>query len=102
MMAALAFNGLKKNFTKAVVNTFLHMIDTYLKPPFQKLLLEIFCCQIVTLDLSQTSYSKSDKTQVFAYGVENIFSRYASTCLKFILQNMFLKRFGFQAAISDF
>ena len=49
------------------------MIDTYLKPPFQKLLLEIFCCQIVTLDLSQTSYSKSDKTQVFAYGVENIF-----------------------------
>ena len=39
--------------------------------------------------------------KIFAFVVENIFSRYAGTCLKFILQNIFLKSLRFEAVIFD-
>ena len=92
-----------------VENTFLHMVFTWLKLPLQKTFLEIFCCQIVTFDVSQAGYSKNNKTWVFqglmkktfAFTVENTFSRYADTCLRFILQNIFVKSLRFQVVIFD-
>ena len=39
--------------------------------------------------------------KIFAFPVENTFTRYAGTCLKSILQNIFLKNLHFQVVIFD-
>ena len=39
--------------------------------------------------------------KIFVFTVEIIFSRYAGTCLKFILQNIFLKSLRFQFVTFD-
>ena len=39
--------------------------------------------------------------KIFAFAVENTFSMYAGTCLKFILQNIFLNSLRFQVVIFD-
>ena len=39
--------------------------------------------------------------KIFAFAVENTFSRYAGTCLKFILQNIILHSLRFQVVIFD-
>ena len=39
--------------------------------------------------------------KTFAFTVENTFSRYADTCLRFILQNIFVKSLRFQVVIFD-
>ena len=39
--------------------------------------------------------------KIFAFAAENSFSRYASTCLKVSLQNVFSKSLRFQVLIYD-
>ena len=78
-----------------------------MQPPLE-FFLQIFCCHTVTFDPSQTGYRKNNKIQAFKgltknipYAVKNTFLRYTSTCLKFILQNIFLKIFCSQTVIFD-
>ena len=57
------FGGLKKkHLTDAVGNTYIYQVDLYLKFPLQKVFFEIFYCQAMTLDLSQTGNSKQSLT----------------------------------------
>ena len=39
--------------------------------------------------------------KIFAFAVENTFSRYAGTCLKLIFKNIFLNSLHFQVVIFD-
>ena len=70
--------------------------------------LKIFYCHTVTFDPSQNGCRRNNKIQAFTgltknipYAVENTFLRYAGTCLKFILRNIFLKIFRSQTVIFD-
>ena len=54
-----------KNFTDKVENSFLSMVDTFLKLPLQKINCGICHCYTVTYDPSQTWCSNNTKIQVF-------------------------------------